>query len=159
FMETQTPTRKTPTRGAQSDGKSCQNNEKDPKGGSRHQRCGRRHYSGHRLGARSGKRSAKPLPMGRGDSGRYEAVSRVKQRFGDETSIRATWMDKSGLKDEKGVMGFGVLVWTDLCQDYFTMGFDSHGFPECFSPSTGNGCPCCTWWVLWGIANAYCPEW
>jgi len=50
-------------------------------------------------------------------------------------------MDKSGVKGEKGVMGFRVLVWTDLCQGYFTMGFDSHGFPECSSPQYGERVP------------------
>ena len=78
----------------------------------------------------------KPLPAERNDYCVDEALTWVKQRLGPETQMRA-WMDRSGINEEKGVKGFHVIIWTDKCDGYFTMGFGTRGIPECTRPQYG----------------------
>jgi hypothetical protein len=68
-----------------------------------------------------------------------EAVAWVKRRLGADTQILAAWTDRSGIQ-HKQVTGWRVLVWTDRCAGYFTMGFGVRAIPEC-APSHGERTP------------------
>jgi hypothetical protein len=78
----------------------------------------------------------KPLPAEKSDYCVDEAMTWVKERLGPDTKMR-TFMDKSGINEEKGVKGFHVIIWTDKCDGYFTMGFGTRGIPECTRPQYG----------------------
>jgi hypothetical protein len=81
----------------------------------------------------------KPLRAERNNYCIDDAVTWVKQRLGPDTAVRP-WMDRSGIP-EKGVTGFRVIVWTDKCDGYFTMGFGTRGTPECTTPQYGERDP------------------
>jgi hypothetical protein len=78
----------------------------------------------------------KPLPAERNNYCLDEAIRWVKHRYGDDTEIRAAWIDKSGIQ-EKAVTGWRVLVWTNRCDDYFTMDFGFRTVAECTQPQYG----------------------
>src|SRR6185312_2205329 len=69
-----------------------------------------------------------------------EAVSWVKRRLGEDTGILATRTDRSGIQ-HKQVTGWRVLVWTDRCEGYFTMGFGARTMPECTQPGAAERLP------------------
>ena len=78
----------------------------------------------------------KPMPAERNNYCLDEAIRWVRQRFGDDTEILAAWIDKSGIQ-EKAVHGWRVLVWTNRCDDYFTMDFGVRTVADCARPQYG----------------------
>jgi hypothetical protein len=78
----------------------------------------------------------KPLAVEGGNYCQDEAIQWVKDRFGEDTQIRASWIDKAGIQ-EKAVTGWRVLVWTNKCDGYFTMDYGFRTVSECTRPQHG----------------------
>jgi hypothetical protein len=78
----------------------------------------------------------KPLPVEKGDYCQDEAIRWVKSRFGDDTKILGSRIDKSGVQ-EKAVSGWRVLVSTDRCDGFFTMDYGVRSTEECKKPQIG----------------------
>jgi hypothetical protein len=88
------------------------------------------------VGCATMQQSGSPLPAERDNYCQDEAIRWVKRRLGEDTTIVASWIDKSGVQ-EKAVTGWRVLVWTDRCDGYFTMDFGFRTVPECTRPQYG----------------------
>jgi hypothetical protein len=72
----------------------------------------------------------KPLPAEKNDYCQDEAIRWVKSRFGEDTKILGSRIDKSGVQ-EKEVKGWRVLVSTDHCDGFFTMDYGVRATEEC----------------------------
>jgi len=72
----------------------------------------------------------KPLPAEKNDYCQDEAIQWVKSRFGADTKILGSRIDKSGVQ-EKEVKGWRVLVSTDRCDGFFTMDYGVRATEEC----------------------------
>jgi hypothetical protein len=60
----------------------------------------------------------------------------VKSRFGEDTKILESRIDKSGIQ-EKEVKGWRVLVSTDRCDGFFTMDYGVRATEECKKAQLG----------------------
>jgi hypothetical protein len=78
----------------------------------------------------------RPLPAEKNDYCQDEAIQWVKNRFGRDTKILESRIDKSGVQ-EKEVKGWRVLVATDRCDGFFTMDYGVRASEECKKPQLG----------------------
>jgi hypothetical protein len=78
----------------------------------------------------------KPLPAEKNDYCQDEAIRWVKSRFGEDTKILGSRIDKSGVQ-EKEVKGWRVLVSTDHCDGFFTMDYGVRATEECKTAQFG----------------------
>jgi hypothetical protein len=78
----------------------------------------------------------KPLPAEKNDYCQDEAIRWVKSRFGEDTKILDSRIDKSGVQ-EKEVKGWRVLVSTDRCDGFFTMDYGVRAAEECKKAQIG----------------------
>jgi hypothetical protein len=78
----------------------------------------------------------KPLPAEKNDYCQDEAVRWLKSRFGEDTKILDSRIDKSGVR-EKEVKGWRVVVSTDRCDGFFMMDYGVRSTEECKKPQIG----------------------
>lgn len=77
-----------------------------------------------------------PMPTYPESKGNYcidDAIYWIKKMFGEQVKIRGAMLDKSAIP-EKGVLGYHVDVWTDLCEDYFTFTYAFVPVNDCKRP-------------------------
>jgi hypothetical protein len=74
-----------------------------------------------------------PIEVPKGDYCASEANEWVLEKFGDDTKILLTQLDKSGCNYDN-YSCFRYNIWTDLCDGYFVFQYGFYSMPQCKQP-------------------------